>query len=387
LSEDRIRVGLIGLGFAADLKLPCYAALPDVEIVAVADTDEAARERVRSKLNLSTDACHSHYHSLLEAGGIDFVDVSTPHFTHAEVLITAAEAGVPAVCDKPLAMTLAEADQVIGAAERRGVIGGVHRNFRWFPSWALLFDLVRAGAIGTPTLVSLSGFGIWTPGADDVGTGWRRSVAIAGGGVVMDYGPHLIYLAREALGQGQPRYVEADIGRVQFSHSDVEDRAGIRLGWDGGASALLGLSWGAGTTGENSVLGSDGSAKILYNGGHSAPHNVARGVAVLTGRQWEDFHPLLWTREPFDWYYRGSIAAFADRVRGHDSAAATYADGRADLEVALAAYASAATLRRVELPLVASDPVYQLGAVGVRELDLPPDSVVTRLGLFAETAR
>jgi predicted dehydrogenase len=386
MSQQTVRVGLVGLGFAAfGLKLPSYAALDDVEIVAVADPSADARARAAEQLALGEESCHADFHALLQRGDVDVVDLSTPHATHADLMVACVESGVAAICDKPLAMSLAEADRILGAAERAEVVGGVHRNFRWFPSWQLVWELLGAGAVGEPRTASLSALGLWAPGlAGASKDDWRISTAVSGGGIVIDYGMHLIYLAREALGQGQPKWVRAVIDNTGVAHGDVEDRATLVLEWETGARALLDLSWGTGTTGEGIVTGADGTLKLLHEGGHAAAHNVARGVSVLRGRDDEDLHPLVWQRDPFDWYYGGSIGAFADAVRGTAAhGAPTLLDGRADLEVALAAYESAALGGApVELPLLPSDPVYQRGAAGVHELDLPPDSVVARRKLF-----
>lgn len=386
--SGRMKVGLIGLGFAAwGLKVPSYAGIDELEIVAVADPSPAARDRAREELGVALDDCFEDYRALLERGGIDFVDVSTPHLTHAEILFAAAEAGIPAICDKPLAMSLAEADAVLGSRERTGALGGVHRNFRFFPSWQRVWELLGAGAIGAPTAATIGATGIWAPGTvgDAGNAGWRPTAAVAGGGIVIDYGMHLIYLAREALGGDQPQRVQAVMDRQRLQRGDVEDRATILLDWDDGRHALLDLGWGSGTTGDSTIQGTDGTIKLLHEGGHTAPHNVAEGVAVLRGRADEERHPLEWRRDPFDWYYSGAISGFADAVRGGSGPsvdAPGYADGRLDLEVAFAAYESAATGAPVALPMVASDPVYQRGVLGLRELDLPDTSFVLQRDLY-----
>jgi predicted dehydrogenase len=359
-----------------------------VRLVAVADPSADARASVAATIGLDAADCHDDPAALLARDDIDIVDVSTPHATHAALLVACAEAGIAVVCDKPLAMSLAEADRVLGAVERAGTHGAVHRNFRSFPSWELVWRLLEGGAIGAPRSVSLSALGIWAPGiAAGTAGDWRTNASVAGGGIVIDYGMHLIYLAREAMGGAQPKWVRALVDNTGVAHGDVEDRATLVLEWERGQRALLELSWGTGTTGHAIVTGDDGTLTLLHAGGHSAPHNVSSGVAVLSGRDGEERHDLTWTRDPFDWYYRGSIEAFAATLRGDAGAAPTMLDGRADLEVALAAYESAALGGDpVQLPMLPSDPVYQRGVLGVRELDLPHDSVVLRRDLYRSPA-
>jgi predicted dehydrogenase len=190
-----------------------------------------------------------------------------------------------------------------------------------------------------------------------------------------------VYLARAIMGRGQPRRVDARIAQTPLGTGDVEDVATLTLEWEDGAHAVLHLSWGDGTSGDSTIHGPGGALKISYPSGNSAPHNVATGVAQLTGRDEQLMHPLDWQRFPLTWYYGGSIASFADACAGRGDAF-SFADGRDDLEVGLAAYLSSATERPVELPLPPSHPVYQYGALGVRRLELSPTSPVLRDGLF-----
>jgi predicted dehydrogenase len=376
------RIGLIGLGFAAwDLKLPSYAAIDAVEITAVADPSEAARERAQRELGLAPERCFADPLELLRSGLVDAVDVSTPHFTHAELLVAAAEAGVAAACDKPLAMSLAEADRIVAASERSGAPVGVFRNFASFPSHALMRELVEQGSIGTPQFARVSAIGVYAP--DTTGPdakSWRLHSQVAGGGIAIDYGIHAIYLSRGLLGGAEIVRVSATIDRLGIEVGDVEDRISMRLETADGAYATVDLTWGLGSTGDVTVAGSHGVLKSLAAGGVSAPHNVARAIGLMTGRRDEQLHPLSWARDPFDWYYRGAIETFLGLLDGRPGVDAR--DGRADLEIALAAYRSAALGSPVELPLQPGDPVYDRGVAGLRELELPADSVVLRKGLF-----
>ena len=83
-------------------------ATSDVDVVAVADPLEDSHRRAQEMLGLSGADCYRDHRAVLDRGDIDFVDISTPHHTHREILEAAAETGTPAVCDKPLAMSLAE---------------------------------------------------------------------------------------------------------------------------------------------------------------------------------------------------------------------------------------------------------------------------------------
>jgi predicted dehydrogenase len=127
-----IRVGLVGLGFAMwELKHPAYQAFQDIQIVAVSDPRPESRAEAVRNLNLPPARCFADYRQMLGQCELDFIDISTPHRTHLEIVRAAAEAHVSLVCDKPLAMTLAEADEMIGVTERAGVVAGIHHNWLW----------------------------------------------------------------------------------------------------------------------------------------------------------------------------------------------------------------------------------------------------------------
>lgn len=380
---DRTRVGLIGLGFAAwELKLPAYQSFDDIEIVAVADPMPEARAQAEAKLGLPPEMCFADYREMLDRVPLDFVDVSTPHRTHLPIVTAAADAGVAVVCDKPLAMTLAEADEMIGVTERAGVQAGVHHNFSHFPSHRLVQQLLADGLVGDVSCVALSAMAIFAPGVMGHGpVGWRGVAAQSGGGILIDYGIHATYLALAALDGRRPQRVTAHVDRLLVD-ADVEDHAAVVLDC-GDAFANLTLTWGSGTTGDLVVHGDRGSLKVVHPDARTSPHNVATGVAHLVDREEPQLVPLDWERFPLTWYYGGAIRSFADVVRGIARPdQPTLADGRAVLEIVLAAYKSAALGQSVALPLSPTDPVYQYGVLGLRELDLPPDSVILRRNLF-----
>ncbi len=242
-------------------------------------------------------------------------------------------------------------------------------------------ELVEQGSIGKPQFARVSAIGVYAP--DTTGPdakSWRLHSQVAGGGIAIDYGIHAIYLSRGLLGGAEIVRVSATIDRLGIEVGDVEDRISMRLETADGAYATVDLTWGLGSTGDVTVAGSHGVLKSLAAGGVSAPHNVARAIGLMTGRRDEQLHPLSWARDPFDWYYRGAIETFLGLLDGRPGVDAR--DGRADLEIALAAYRSAALGSPVELPLQPGDPVYDRGVAGLRELELPADSVVLRKGLF-----
>jgi myo-inositol 2-dehydrogenase/D-chiro-inositol 1-dehydrogenase len=117
------------------------------------------------------------YRELLRDPAIDAVDIVTPNHLHAEMAIAALEAGKDVLLEKPMAVTVAECDRLVAAAERTGRVLSIGHELRVSTQWALIKRILDAGEIGTPlyALVSLFRFP-YRPGAG----GWRYAVERVG---------------------------------------------------------------------------------------------------------------------------------------------------------------------------------------------------------------
>jgi predicted dehydrogenase len=382
-----VRAALIGLGFATqELKLPGYLAEDNVEVVAIADPDPNARAVVAERLGLRESQQFASYEELIGTADVDYVDVSTPHATHLPIFRLAAASQVSVVCDKPIAMSIAEVDEMIGLVERSGIRAGVHHNFMHFPSHAELLRQAQAGAVGRVESVSMGANSIYAPGVLPGDTGWRATARYAGGGILMDYGIHLLYLSLNLLGEDfVPRTVtaRADKRRIR-EDADVEDSVFVHIEGTDGRTATLTLMWGTGTSGHTLVDGSEGTMVIHHANGHSAQHNVADEIRVVRTRDDAGtIVPINWERLPLTWYYGGSIASFARYVEtGSPTGVATLDTARATVSLALSAYESIALDRPVEVPLAPSSPLYSLGIVGIRDLPIAAGNVILTKDLY-----
>ena len=124
-----LRGGLIGCGFFARNHMHAWNALPDAQIVAVCDTDLARAQTFAQDFNVPrtyTDAAQ-----MFQAENLDFVDIVTQPATHRALVELAAAHGVPVICQKPLALTLEDAQAMVQACENANVPFMVHENFRW----------------------------------------------------------------------------------------------------------------------------------------------------------------------------------------------------------------------------------------------------------------
>lgn len=132
---------------------------------------------------------------LVAADDVDLIDIGSPNNTHCEIAIAAAKAGKMVVCEKPLAMTVAEAEKMVKAIEKAGVANMVWFNYRRVPAIALAKQIVDEGRIGRSFHYRATYLQDWTISADVPQGGaalWRLDADVAGSGVTGDLLAHSI---------------------------------------------------------------------------------------------------------------------------------------------------------------------------------------------------
>jgi predicted dehydrogenase len=132
---------------------------------------------------------------VVEAPDIDLVDICTPNFSHREIAVAAAKNGKMVICEKPLAMNAAEAEEMVKAVESAGVPNMVSFNYRRVPAIALAKQIIDEGRIGRPFHYRATYLQDWTISPDVPQGGdalWRLDVKAAGSGVTGDLLAHSI---------------------------------------------------------------------------------------------------------------------------------------------------------------------------------------------------
>jgi len=151
-AQDPVRVALIGSGRMGAFHGETLARrLPGAELAAVADPAPGAAERLATTLGAPkffTDPAEA-----FADPGIDAVVIAAPARFHADLVVAAAEAGKGVFCEKPMAVTLADADRAINAAHAAGVVLQVGFNRRFAADWAAARALLDDGRLGTPRLL------------------------------------------------------------------------------------------------------------------------------------------------------------------------------------------------------------------------------------------
>jgi predicted dehydrogenase len=192
-----LRVGIVGLGRIFDLNWLGYRDNPDAEVVALCDSRADLLDR-RASLFPKAQLCRD-LGELLRLD-LDLVDVLTPHPLHAEMTVAAMRAGAHVSVQKPMAMTVAEADRMIAAARETGRQLKCFENFVFYPPLVRAKALLDGGAIGRPLhfrmkMVSGNRQLGWPVPAETAA--WRQALGRSGQGgpLVFDHGHHMLAVA------------------------------------------------------------------------------------------------------------------------------------------------------------------------------------------------
>lgn len=249
---------LVGFGGVAEFgHLPGFRRHGGFVITSVAEPDAARRARAAQVLGPGTRMYPS-LRALLANESPTFVDVAAPPAFHAEAVADAIIARRHVLVEKPLAVTLGDAESLLAAAQRAGVALMTAHNWHFAPAFRAARAAVDAGTIGTPRRIEFVTERTEPAGGPD---SWRLRADRAGGGILMDHGWHQLYLAFSLLRAGAPTSVRATTARRRFANADVEDTAEASVHFAGGVLAHLVLSWAA--PARRTLVSLEGDAGVL----------------------------------------------------------------------------------------------------------------------------
>lgn len=201
---DSLNVGVIGTGRISDLHAIEYLQNPRARITAVADINpQLARDR-GLKWGVREDHIFRDYRDLLALKDVDLVEILLPHHLHYQATLDAAAAGKHISLQKPMALSVQEADKMIAAADTAGVIFKVFENFIFYPPVQKAKALIEAGEIGDPLTIRIksnAGVSQHTWAVPREAQVWRFDPETCGGGpLVFDDGHHKFSLAWYFMG-------------------------------------------------------------------------------------------------------------------------------------------------------------------------------------------
>ncbi len=224
-----LRVAFIGAGRISDLHALEYRQNERAQLTAVCDTDEEAAQRRAAEWNVPPDRVFTNHRDLLALPDLDLVEILLPHHLHHPVTLDALAAGKHVSVQKPMALNLVQADEMIAAATAAGKTLRVYDNFLFYPPIVRAKELIDAGEIGEPLTIRIKSNAGFSPTAWHVplsAWAWRFNPETCGGGpLLFDDGHHKFALAHHFM--GQPEETHAWIGEMELMPGRVLDTPAI----------------------------------------------------------------------------------------------------------------------------------------------------------------
>ena len=209
----KLRIGVLSTADIARSKvIPGMQRASRVEVVAIASRDAARGRQVADELGIA-DA-HASYEELLADPGVDAVYIPLPNHLHATWTMAAARAGKHVLCEKPLALSSAQAQEMIDACRDAGVHLMEAFMYRVHPSWVAVRELVESGRIGRLLAVQ-SWFSYYNDDPSNI-----RNMRETGGGALYDIGCYCVNLSRMLFGS-EPTVVRGAITRDPAGGTDI----------------------------------------------------------------------------------------------------------------------------------------------------------------------
>jgi len=345
---SRTKVALLGAGFIADIHLESYRRfIPEAEVVAIYTRNPEKAEAMAKKHHIPR--WFSNLEQAIGQSDCDVVDVCLPNFLHARAVTAAAKAHKHVIIEKPLCMNLEEADAMIDICKANRCKLMYAEELCFAPKYERVRKVVNEGAVGKIFQLRQcekhSG-----PHSD-----WFYNIEQSGGGAVMDMGGHGLGWFRWMLGaKVKPVSVYAHMASVHHSaRTKAEDNSLIIVEFDTGAIGVAENSWAkqGGMDDRIEVYGTGGVVYADLFVGNSALtfSEKGYGYAMEKAGSTQGWSFTIF-EEAFNQGYPHELKHFIECVRDDRQPMVTGEDGRAVMELMLAAYESAGTGRRVALP-------------------------------------
>jgi predicted dehydrogenase len=277
-SSSNLNVGVVGLGYAGTTHMKAFSKHPDTKLLAIAGKELDRLPVLAAEFDVEITA--GDWEDLVQNPDIRIISIATPNSLHHPIAVAALEAGKHVFCEKPLAITAEQAEQMVAAAKANDRILEVAFNYRRRADIGMARELVSLGKLGRVYHSRVS----WKRRAGIPGiNSWFTSAQLAGGGAAIDLGPHLIDSLLYMLGEPKVVAVSAvthgDLGRAGYGAMDsamqmksetgkfeVEDLCSALLRLDDGTSVALEITWASHAVDDEDIsfelLGVDSGIRI-----------------------------------------------------------------------------------------------------------------------------
>lgn len=344
---EKTKVAILGAGFVSNIHVESYHRfVANAEVVAVYARNIDKAKAFAQKHNIPR--WYNDIDKVIHESGCEVIDICLPNYLHAEATLKAADAGKHIIIEKPLAVTLEEADAMIAACKKANVKLMYAEELCFAPKYERVRQMVNEGAIGTIYMLKQaekhSG-----PHSD-----WFYDIDRAGGGVLMDMGCHAIAWFRWMLNNSKAISVYATMATVfHKERTKAEDNSVVIVEFENGVTAVAENSWAkhGGMDDRCEVYGTGGVVYADLFMGNSAIAYSRHGYGYAMEKA---DTTIGWSftvfEEVFNQGYPHELKHFIDCVQQDKQPFVTGEDGRAVLEIIYAAYASAAQGKKIMLP-------------------------------------
>ncbi len=334
MADETVGVALIGAGRMGALHAETLARrLPGARLAAVADAAPGAAERLAGALG--ADRAYTDAAQLWDDPAVEAVVIAAPARSHADLVVAASAAGKHVFCEKPMAVTLPDADRAIDAARSAGVVLQVGFNRRFAADWRAARVLLDAGTLGTPRLLrSLTR----DPGGFD-------PARVLPDTIFLETLIHDFDTLRWLNPGAEPIevYAVADaLVRADWRDRGLLDTSVVQLRFDNGAVATAEASFQA-------VYGYDVRGEVFGPAGMVTAGDARQTSMTFHGAEGVVYNTVRRNVDLFRDAYTSELAHFVDCVRDGTTPGSTGGDARGALAIALAAIESVQMGRPVRL--------------------------------------
>lgn len=285
--SGKIRVGIIGVGGISFGHIRDFIGSPDSEVVALVDNDPKRLEIAAEKVpELAGIPKYSNYRDMLKIGGLDAVQISTPHTLHYEEIMDSLDADLHVLTEKPMVCKTVHAKDIVNKAEQAGKVVMISYQRHFQPQYRYVRDMVRSGKLGEINFISALQCQRWKKGT--IGT-WRQMPELSGGGQLNDSGSHLVDIILWTSGLT----TESVHAFIDNRGTPVDINSAINLRFTNGAQGSLSIvaDTTVGWYEDFTIWGTQGTifyrnGKLFYCNGNSEmcePSDLPEGGSINQG--------------------------------------------------------------------------------------------------------
>lgn len=313
----KIRYAVVGAGWISQIAfMPSVSQTDNSELTAIVTGNADAAAKLAAFYGVETVCAYDGYDALLASGKIDAVYIALPNSMHADFAIRALKAGIHALVEKPLAITVAECEAMIAASRQGGSLLMTAYRLHNEPGTVELLERIRAGAIGEPRFFSsLFSF------QSDAGN--HRLLARHWGGPLQDIGVYCLNAARHVFGEEPVSVAGSQSFGIDERFTEVPEMVTALMNFPHGRVATFTVSFAAGHNAWYRVTGTEGELELNPGFEFQGPTRL-----ILRRDAKEDVLEM-----PDCDHFGGQTAYFSDCILNGTQPEADGAEGLADVRV------------------------------------------------------